>query len=66
MDAQVEQDAQLQARLQAEQGAKAACPAKKQDTQIMAQELEATHHAFADIPLDTKQEQASNDDLTEQ
>ncbi len=66
LDAQVEQDAQLQAQLQAEEEAKAARSAKKRDAQVPAQELEATHHAFADIPLDTEQERMSDEDLDEQ
>ncbi len=65
LDAQVERDAQLQVQLQAEEEAKAAHSAKKQDAQGMAQELEATRHAFADIPLDTEQEQMSEESRVE-
>ncbi len=58
MDAQVERDAQLQAHLQADEEAKAAHSAKKRETK----ELEAAHHAFADIPLGTEQERVSDEE----
>ncbi len=62
----MERGAQLQAQLQAEEEVSAARSAKKQDVQVLAQKLEATHCAFADIPLDTEQEPASNEYLHEQ
>ncbi len=56
-EAQIDQDAQLQAQLQAEEQARVACPAKKRATPYTEKQLEAARQAF---PLDT--EPASDDD----
>ncbi len=45
---------------------KAAHLAKKQDAQVPAQEVEAAHRGFADIPLESDQEQANDEDLAQQ
>ncbi len=45
---------------------KAARLAKEQDTQVQARKVEATHCALADIPLESNQEWASDEDLAQQ
>ncbi len=38
----------------------------ERDTQLQALKEEATHHAFADVPVDSEQERTSDEDLAQQ